>query len=264
MDFVFPGILQSLILLLLNMITKTKGETWHHVFTATTGGMERVYDLYIGNDTSVLTKQEAASSSSRVKQHFKSDIINYWEYFNIEQVKVSVNTDDTEEAYFIFNGTETNKTNWFSTDRILSSNYTDLSNNTTHMYFSNIGHELNYSQHMLFFVIAKYDKDDILHPKMLVLDSKRQKNVIVFFPLNFTDSQEKKADNLKMYIKFGSRTIECHEENVSRTTIMITTESTNITKVSTSAQEEINNTQDRIEKLKQVLHVDLKSTSSKY
>ncbi|CAG2251695.1 unnamed protein product [Mytilus edulis] len=202
--------------------------------------MERVYDLYIGNDTSVLTKQEAASSSSRVKQHFKSDIINYWEYFNIEQVKISVNTKGTEEAYFIFNGTETNKTNWFSTDRILRSSYTGLTSNTTKLYFSNLGHELEHSQHMLF-LIAEYDRDDILQPKMLVLDAKRQKNVIVFFPLNF-----------------GPCTIEYDEENVSRTTI--TTESTNI--VYTSAKEEINNTQDRIEKLKKVLHVDPKSTSN--
>ncbi|VDI37177.1 Hypothetical predicted protein, partial [Mytilus galloprovincialis] len=183
------------------MITKTKGEAWHHVFTATTGGMERVYDLYIGNDTSVLTKQEAASSSSRVKQHFKSDIINYWEYFNIEQVKISVNTKGTEEAYFIFNGTETNKTNWFSTDRILRSSYTGLTSNTTKLYFSNLGHELEHSQHLLF-LIAEYDRDDILQPKMLVLDAKRQKNVIVFFQLNFTDSRKKKkVDNLEMYIK---------------------------------------------------------------
>ena len=44
------------------------------------------------------------------------------------KVKVSVYKDNTEEAYFLFDGTKSNKTNWFSKDRLLNTSYTDLMN----------------------------------------------------------------------------------------------------------------------------------------
>ena len=47
------------------------------------------YDLYMGEDTSTETKEDALNlvfSENRTKEHFKSDIINYWDYVNITQV----------------------------------------------------------------------------------------------------------------------------------------------------------------------------------
>ncbi|CAC5398473.1 unnamed protein product [Mytilus coruscus] len=240
-----PKQTSTLIILSLNMTLNIKGETWHHVFTATSGGSDSVYDLYTGNNTSFQTKLEASLIAPRGKRHFKSDIINNWEYLNIEQVKVSVNKDGIEKAYFIFNGTESNKTNWFSTNRILKSSYTDLTSYATNMYFSNKDHVLDNSQHRLFFMISKYDRVDLLQTKLLVLDAKRQKNVIVYYPFNF-----------------GPRTMESKEDSKSITKDSITTESTNTTKISTYTKGEINKTQDRIDKLKKVLHVDPKLTSN--
>jgi hypothetical protein len=47
------------------------------------------YDLYMGEDTSTETKEDAlnlAFSANRRKEHFKSDIINYWDSVSITQV----------------------------------------------------------------------------------------------------------------------------------------------------------------------------------
>ena len=68
------------------------------------------------------------------------------------KVKVSVYKDNTEEAYFLFHGTESNKTNWFSRDRLLDTSYTDLMNvddSRLGYYFSIDGYVLLNSQ-MLF------------------------------------------------------------------------------------------------------------------
>ena len=67
------------------------------------------------------------------------------------KVKVSVYKDNTEVAYFLFHGTESNKTNWFSRDRLLDTSYTDLMNvdDSRLEYFSIDGYVLLNSQ-MLF------------------------------------------------------------------------------------------------------------------
>ena len=58
-------------------------------------------------------------------------------------MKVSVYKDNTEEAYFLFDGTESSKTTWFSKDRLLDTSYTDLMNvddNRWGYYFSIAGY----------------------------------------------------------------------------------------------------------------------------
>ncbi|XP_076106145.1 uncharacterized protein LOC143074683 [Mytilus galloprovincialis] len=59
-------------------------------------------------------------------KHFKSDIINHWKDIDIDQVKLVVYQDGMEKSFLHFDGTGTDKINWFSQEGLLNSSYSDL------------------------------------------------------------------------------------------------------------------------------------------
>ncbi|CAC5391165.1 unnamed protein product [Mytilus coruscus] len=73
-----------------------------------------------------INDKEAHNVTHPNGKHFKSDVINHWSVIDIDQVKVVVYKNGLERAFLDFNGTGTNKTNWFSQERLNNSSYSDL------------------------------------------------------------------------------------------------------------------------------------------
>ena len=55
-------------------------------FSFHTAGTGSFYDLYMGTGTLNMDNSAAQSLITPIKQHFKSDIINYWDSLQIDQV----------------------------------------------------------------------------------------------------------------------------------------------------------------------------------
>jgi hypothetical protein len=53
------------------------------------------------------------------------------------QVKLSVYQNFSEEAYYIFDGTDSNSTNWFDEERLLNTSYTEMINRTIETHTNN-------------------------------------------------------------------------------------------------------------------------------
>ncbi|VDI51647.1 Hypothetical predicted protein [Mytilus galloprovincialis] len=86
-----------------------------------------------------INDDDAQNVTQRNGKHFKSDIINHWEDIDVEQVKVVVYQNGLEHAFLSFDGSRTNKTNWFSQERLMNSSYSDLMTEDTQQrgyYFS--------------------------------------------------------------------------------------------------------------------------------
>ncbi|CAC5391166.1 unnamed protein product [Mytilus coruscus] len=73
-----------------------------------------------------INDNEAQNITHPNGKHFKSDVINYWSVIDIDQVKVVVYKNGLERAFLNFNGTGTDKTNWFSQERLQNSSFLDL------------------------------------------------------------------------------------------------------------------------------------------
>ncbi|CAC5391148.1 unnamed protein product [Mytilus coruscus] len=142
-------------------ICSVSTEDWKLVFKVATGGVGSFYDLYVGTGTLNMDNNAAQSLTTPIKEHFKSDIINYWESLQIDQVRVSVYKNGSERAFFLFNGVGSSKTNWFAKNRLLNTSYTDLDQSTTANYFSISGHtayvgNLQTQFYRRFFINANY------------------------------------------------------------------------------------------------------------
>ncbi|XP_078595012.1 uncharacterized protein LOC144872575 [Branchiostoma floridae x Branchiostoma japonicum] len=94
--------------------------------------------------------------------HYKSRDVGIWDSLNIKKVKLSLYTfsPKMEIRDLIFNGSGSNRYNWFSKDRLISSPWTDLKTEPTN-YFSIVGHERRDSDgkyhYRRFFINRSYD-----------------------------------------------------------------------------------------------------------
>ncbi|CAG2225262.1 ABCA1 [Mytilus edulis] len=98
-----------------------------------------IYDLYMDSEVTYnINDNEAQNLTHPNGKHFKSDVINYWSVIDIDQVKVFVYQNGVERVFLDFNGTGTDKTNWFSQERLQNSSYSDLktANHGIGYYFS--------------------------------------------------------------------------------------------------------------------------------
>ncbi|XP_071145288.1 uncharacterized protein [Mytilus edulis] len=217
MDFALSGTFQLITFISSMLMVYTKGEDWVHVFTATTGGKGSVYNLYTDENSSVQEQRTKEISSSTVKRHYKSDLINYWEHLNIEKVKVSINKDGAEREYFIFNGTKSSKTDWFSRKRLLNTSYQDL-NSTIHTnYFQINGDQQNKRRFFInkYYAGCQYDSGWLVVLDMNARRSctwgkkyKQQGPLVSYCPSHvaciydkFAGKDDMLADNLEIYIK---------------------------------------------------------------
>lgn len=75
-------------------------------------------------------------------------------YIDFEKkVRLAIHKNGTEVAYFLFDGKESNKTDWFLKERLQNSSYTDLQNSTSNIptnVFSIYGyvHFIKYKDHV--------------------------------------------------------------------------------------------------------------------
>ncbi|XP_035677291.1 uncharacterized protein LOC118416310 [Branchiostoma floridae] len=84
--------------------------------------------------------------------HYKSRDVGIWESLGIKKVKLSLYTfsPNVETRDLVFNGVGSNKDNWFSKDRLISSPWTDLKTEPTNI-FSIAGYEIRYSSESYLF-----------------------------------------------------------------------------------------------------------------
>ncbi|VDI36907.1 Hypothetical predicted protein [Mytilus galloprovincialis] len=114
-------------------------ECWALVYKISTGGNGSAYDLFMSNDSLNIDDEEAMSlhcSTNTSRKHFKSDIINNWSSIGVDQVRLSVYVSGIEQVFLLFNGSETNKTNWFNKSRLINSSYSDLNEQNIVSFFS--------------------------------------------------------------------------------------------------------------------------------
>ncbi|KAI8490241.1 hypothetical protein Bbelb_319790 [Branchiostoma belcheri] len=86
--------------------------------------------------------------------HYKSPLVEEWETLGVQLVKVSLYKQGTEMLNLIFDGRNSDKLNWFSKRRLISSPWTDLKTETTN-YFSIPG-EVGLSAPRSFYINRNY------------------------------------------------------------------------------------------------------------
>ncbi|KAI8480406.1 hypothetical protein Bbelb_418640, partial [Branchiostoma belcheri] len=88
----------------------TANPQWLDVFTTLKGTGQTVYDAWRSNGQ---------------VSHNKCPVVDQWESLNIQRVKVVLESSEGN-VELIFNGTNTDKFNWFSKSRLLSSPWNDI------------------------------------------------------------------------------------------------------------------------------------------
>lgn len=120
-------------------MSRGEEECWALVYKISTGGNGSAYNLFMSGDSLNVNDEEAMSlhcSKNPSRKHFKSDIVNNWSTNGIDQVRVSVYVNGIEQMFLLFNGSETNKTNWFDESRLMNSSYSDLNEQKDVSFFS--------------------------------------------------------------------------------------------------------------------------------
>ncbi|XP_071144664.1 uncharacterized protein [Mytilus edulis] len=202
-------------------------EGWTLVYKIVTGGNGSAYDLFMSNYSLNVYDEEAMSlncSKNPSKKHFKSDIVNYWSIIGIHQVRVSVYISGIEQVFLLFNGTQTNKTNWFNERRLINSSYRDLNVQKNVSYFSVDGiagpadHHYGDNYSRRFYIRNETDGECKTKDNgwLLVGDDKgacnyerdiNKKPFILFSnpPSISKASKHELADSLAIFIKFSSK-----------------------------------------------------------
>ncbi|XP_060081740.1 uncharacterized protein LOC132561040 [Ylistrum balloti] len=96
---------------------------------------KNIYDLFMGNATFNSFVKEAQYLNNSFPDHYKSDIINYWNDMNITKVKVGVYIGQVQKAFFEFNALGCDKSEWFARSKLTNSSYTDLLDTNTRINF---------------------------------------------------------------------------------------------------------------------------------
>lgn len=126
MGMALTGNIFKVFYFLITRITVASG--WTLVFKIATGGNGSVNNLYNNLSTLNVGDADAQNLGQPFRKHFKSDVVDLWSTQGIVQVRLGVYKNCSEVAYFLFNGTGSNKMTWFDYSRLLSSSYTDLKN----------------------------------------------------------------------------------------------------------------------------------------
>jgi len=85
-----------------------------------------LYQLWHSGQTLNQNIPQAQTLTSSYNGHYKPDTSNHWTDFCFDQIKVGIYNQGIEKAYIVFNATGADKNSWFTSDRIISSSWTDL------------------------------------------------------------------------------------------------------------------------------------------
>ncbi|XP_070541638.1 adhesion G protein-coupled receptor B1-like [Ptychodera flava] len=103
---------------------------WNAIFKAVSRVSGYVSDaigeLFMGTDVRNEGVAVAKALTNELQDHYKSIVLNYWESYNITEVCLVLYTDGYEQLRLLFNGTGSNKTDWFTGGRLLSHPWSDL------------------------------------------------------------------------------------------------------------------------------------------
>jgi len=78
--------------------------------------------------------ETAGTAYSLESTNFKSLLIDQWDTLEVEEIRISICDDDAVQKQVTFNGTNSDSENWFSVDKITSSDWDDLDANTNVVY----------------------------------------------------------------------------------------------------------------------------------
>ncbi|XP_052816208.1 uncharacterized protein LOC128242861 isoform X2 [Mya arenaria] len=85
-----------------------------------------LYQLWHSGQTLNGGEPLASHLTSEYNGHYKPDTSNHWNNYCFDQIRVSIFNNGIEKAYILFNSTGSTKENWFTSDRIIDSSWTDL------------------------------------------------------------------------------------------------------------------------------------------
>ncbi|XP_033099277.1 uncharacterized protein LOC117102928 [Anneissia japonica] len=102
-------------------------KAWHMVFKGVSGaGEPDLYDLWRDDGSLNALNDSARTLNDSLKAHFKSPMVDRWSEYEIQRVKIAFYKDSVQEAYIIFDGSHTEKMDWFALENVISSSYDDL------------------------------------------------------------------------------------------------------------------------------------------
>ncbi|XP_052072868.1 uncharacterized protein LOC127710949 [Mytilus californianus] len=115
---------------------------WTTVFVACSGNGQSVWDAWKDNAGVTCEASSVVEDADTCKQSHQSDpILNEWRSSRIEQVRLRLWKDGEIVVEMKFNGTDTNKFNWFAQSKLLSSSYSDIGELDAHFtFFSSYGY----------------------------------------------------------------------------------------------------------------------------
>lgn len=86
--------------------------------------------LWSSSDTLSENITAALDTTATYQGHYKNRLIQSWQTFNPQEVRVVIYTNGTEVMHMKFNGRGTTNLDWFSQNNLFQSPWTDLKNAT--------------------------------------------------------------------------------------------------------------------------------------
>jgi len=108
---------------------------WTMIFKAVSGVDRRVWDLYNSAEASAEFVTAALDITNQHRDHYKNRVVMHWQSFSPSQAKVIVYEGGVNKKELFFNAAGTDKLNWFSEGKLVSSSWTDIKTEETN-YFS--------------------------------------------------------------------------------------------------------------------------------
>ncbi|XP_062577832.1 uncharacterized protein LOC134239686 [Saccostrea cucullata] len=137
-------------------------DNWELVFHAVKGNRQNVLAAWTNGTASPCTLDNGCINRgftldnwSNTTQHLRSPLINLWHLLNIIKVRVVFGAQGNTVAFLEFDGSGSNKENWFSKERLLRSSWSDLNSNSVTNYFSMNGYPHFYNDSGRHFFINK-------------------------------------------------------------------------------------------------------------
>ncbi|XP_070568467.1 uncharacterized protein [Ptychodera flava] len=99
---------------------------WELVFKAVPGVGGSVFNLWNNNGGRNQDNIQARQLNANYRDHYKSPKVDSWSTLGVREVKLSVYEDGEEKMYLIFDARGSDKNNWLSNERLISTPYHDL------------------------------------------------------------------------------------------------------------------------------------------
>ncbi|XP_076116199.1 MAM and LDL-receptor class A domain-containing protein 1-like isoform X1 [Mytilus galloprovincialis] len=117
-----------------SVLPKKAVKEWHLVFLGKSGNGDSIYDKWRKQTPSLCTisknclpeNEDISIFNVKSKHHLKSPIIDNWSTSNIKQVKLELYKKKVLVMSMIFDGTNTNNINWFSSKNLINNSFDDL------------------------------------------------------------------------------------------------------------------------------------------